>query len=118
MANSRENAPSSGLSNTNGLLSTRHVQNNTSSNQKNNFQGKIDGIGGATLQLPSKRSQESPGQFSVFLKSLHDYTGREMGEKGAKVWATTYLKQEDEDWEPPFPKKQPTTTTATTNETS
>ena len=62
-------------------------------------------MGGAVLQLPSERSQGSPGQFSIFRKALQDYTDREIGEKGAKVWATTYLKMQDEDWEPPFPKK-------------
>ena len=62
-------------------------------------------MGGATLQLPSERQQGAPGQFSIFRKALQDYTGREIGEKGAKVWATAYIKQENEEWEPPFPKK-------------
>src|SRR5210317_1763227 len=105
MANSQENAPLSGSSNTNGSSSTRHVRNSTSNNKKNSFQGKIDGMGGATLQLPSERSQGAPGQFSIFRKALQDYTGREIGEKGAKVWATAYIKQDNEEWEPPFPKK-------------
>src|SRR6056300_320973 len=109
MANSRENAPSSGLSNTNGSSSTRHVRNHTSSTNNNNkkkqFQGKIDGMGGATLQLPSERNQGAPGQFSIFHKALQDYTGREIGEKGANVWATAYIKQDNKRWEPPYPKK-------------
>ena len=100
-------APPSSSSSPSGNPTSRANHGNHQNNNKKKkevFKGEVDGFE-KVLQLPSERTRGVASEFNEFMECLCLYIGREVSPKcaTAKVWATQYIIQDNQQWEPPFP---------------
>ena len=80
------------------------ARNNNENKKKEKFTGAAKGMK-AVLMMPSERQKGTSANFANFKAELAIYVGMEVSDDIGRVWASEYLAQYDEKWEPEYPTK-------------